>query len=131
MNREEAIALMRNEKNCILKADICNRDCLKCELVRKTEDLLSAYDLAIRALERTKWIPCSERLPKESSRYLVTRGLKACNNLWNRVYIVNYSDLMGLCKEKIWWNGNAGKPDFERYDDVVAWMPLPASYQGE
>ena len=81
--------------------------------------------------ERTKWIPCSERLPEESSRYLVTRGLKACNNLWNRVYIVNYSDLMGLCKEKIWWNGNAGKPDFERYDDVVAWMPLPKPYNAE
>lgn len=131
MTIDEAIALMENEKACILKADVCDRDCSKCELVRKTEDLLSAYDLAIRALERTKWIPCSERLPEESSRYLVTRGLKACNNLWNRVYIANYSDLMGLCKEKIWWNGNVGKSDFERYDDVVAWMPLPASYQGE
>ncbi len=131
MTIEKAIALMKTEKACILKADVCDRDCSKCELVRKTEDLLSAYDLAIRALERTKWIPCSERLPEESSRYLVTRGLKACNNLWNRVYIVNYSDLMGLCKEKIWWDGNVGKSDFERYDDVVAWMPLPASYQGE
>ena len=82
-------------------------------------------------IKEERWIPCSERLPKESSRYLVTRGLKACNNLWNRVYIVNYSDLMGLCKEKIWWDGNAGKPDFERYDDVVAWMPLPKPYKGE
>lgn len=81
--------------------------------------------------EQTKWIPCSERLPEESSRYLVTRGLKACNNLWNRVYIVNYSDLMGLCKEKIWWNGNVGKSDFEKYDDVLAWMPLPKPYNAE
>lgn len=82
-------------------------------------------------LEQTKWIPCSERLPKESSRYLVTRGLKACNNLWNRVYIVNYSDLMGLCKEKIWWDGSVGKSDFEKYDDVLAWMPLPEPYKAE
>ena len=82
-------------------------------------------------LEQTKWIPCSERMPEESSRYLVTRGLKACNDLWNRVYIVNYSDLMGLCKEKIWWNGNVGKSDFEKYDDVLAWMPLPKPYKAE
>ena len=80
-------------------------------------------------LEQTKWIPCSERLPKESSRYLVTRGLKVCNNLWNRAYIVNYSDLMGLCKEKIWWDGNVGKSDFKKYDDVLAWMPLPKPYK--
>lgn len=72
-----------------------------------------------------KWIPCSERLPQENGRYLVTRGLNACGSLWNRVYIVNYSDLMGLKKEKIWWDGNVGKSDFERIDDVIAWMPLP------
>ena len=76
-----------------------------------------------------RWIPVSERLPKESSRYLVTRGLKDCNNLWNRVYIVNYSDLMGLCKEKVWWSGNVGKSDFEKFDDVIAWMPLPEPYK--
>jgi hypothetical protein len=78
-----------------------------------------------------KWVACSARLPEENGRYLVTRGLKACGSLWNRVYIVNYSDLMGLKKEKIWWSGNVGKSDFEIYDDVLAWMPLPEKYKGE
>lgn len=77
-----------------------------------------------------QWIPCSERLPEESGRYYVTRGLNACGALWNRVYILNYSDLMGLKKEMIWWDGNVGKFDFERYDDVIAWMPLPEPYAG-
>lgn len=77
------------------------------------------------------WIPCSERLPEANGRYLVTRGLKACGALWNRTYIINYSDLMGLKKEKIWWSGNVGKSDFERYDDVIAWMPLPEPWRGE
>ena len=80
-----------------------------------------------------KWIPCSKRLPKKSDQYLVTRGPDTfgCGSLWNRVYILNYSDLMGLKKEKIWWSGNVGKSDFEKYDDVLAWMPLPLPYDGE
>ena len=76
-----------------------------------------------------KWIPCSERLPEENGRYLVTRGLNTCGSVWNRVYISNYSDLMGLKKEKIWWSGNVGKSDFEKHDDVLAWIPLPEPYK--
>ena len=78
--------------------------------------------------KRGKWIPCNERLPEVNGRYLVTRGLNACGSLWNRIYIANYSDLMGLKSERIWWNGNVGKSDFERIDDVIAWMPLPKPY---
>ena len=78
-----------------------------------------------------RWIPVSERLPEANGRYVVTRGLNACGALWNRVYIVNYSDLMGLKSEKIWWSGNVGKSDFERIDDVIAWMPLPEPYKAE
>ena len=48
---DEAIELLKNEKACILRADTCDKDCAKCELLRKTEDLLSAYDMAIRALK--------------------------------------------------------------------------------
>lgn len=51
--------------------------------------------------------------------------------LIDRVYIINYSDLMGLKSERIWWDGNIGKSDFERIDDVLAWMPLPKPWKGE
>ena len=86
---------------------------------------------ALPSVQPERWIPCSERLPEKNGRYLVTRGLKACNSIWNRVYIVNYTDLMGLKAEKIWWDGNVGKSDFEPIDDVIAWMPLPEPYKGE
>ena len=77
-----------------------------------------------------QWIPVSERLPENSGRYLVTRGHNACGALWNRVYIVNYSDLMGLKTEKIFWQGNVGKSDFEVLFDVIAWMPFfPEPYK--
>ena len=77
------------------------------------------------------WIPCSEKLPEANGRYLVTRGLVAAGALWNRVYIANYSNLMGIKSVKIWWQGNVGKSDFERLDDVLAWMPLPEPYRKE
>lgn len=80
---------------------------------------------------QSHWTPCSKRLPEANGRYLVTRGLNACGAMWNRVYIINYSDLMGLKSERIWWGGNVGKSDFERFDDVIAWMPLPEPYRGE
>lgn len=38
MTIDEAIELMKNEKACILKAGTCDRDCAKCEILRKTED---------------------------------------------------------------------------------------------
>lgn len=75
------------------------------------------------------WMPVTERLPEVNGRYLVTRGLDACGAMWNRVYILNYSDLMGLISERIWWDGNVGKSDFERIGDVLAWMPLPEPFK--
>ena len=78
-----------------------------------------------------KWIPCSKRLPEANGRYLVTRGLNACGAMWNRVYIINYSDLMGLKSERIWWDGNVGKSDFQKINDVIAWCELPEPWKGE
>lgn len=85
----------------------------------------------VKAQPEPQWIPCSERLPKESGRYLVTRGLNACGSLWSRIYIANYSDLMGIKSERIWWQGNVGKSDFERLDDVLAWKPLEEPWRGD
>ena len=90
----------------------------------------AAYNVEQLPSAEPRWIPVTERLPEESGRYLVTRGLNACGSLWNRVYIANYSDLMGIKSEKIWWRGNVGKSDFERLDDVLAWMPLPPPWKG-
>ena len=76
-----------------------------------------------------RWIPCTERLPEKNGRYLVTRKSNTLSSLWARVYIVNYSDLMGLKKEKIWWSGNVGKSNFKKFNDVIAWVPLPEPYK--
>ena len=113
-------------------------DCEKCETDWKScqydkdyskMDFCGWLDDAPTIHPEQRWIPCSERLPEVNGRYLVTRGLNACGAMWNRVYLINYSDLMGLKQEMIWWSGNVGKSDFERIDDVIAWMPLPEPYK--
>lgn len=106
-------------------------DAVPRELCESMEATCYKLQQALSEANNKRWIPCSERLPEANGRYFVTRGLNACNSLWNRIYIANYSDLMGLKSERIWWNGNVGKSDFERIDDVIAWMPLPPSYKGD
>ena len=117
---------------------LCDREC---EYSKQQRSFMcgacrlgSAFDVIDElpsAQPEQRWIPCSERLPEKSGRYLVTRKFNTFSSLWARVYILNYSDLMGLKKEKIWWSGNVGKSDFETYDDVLAWMPLPKPYNAE
>ena len=102
--------------------------CILDTMVHKGAMTEKERDKILRNL-KTEWIPVTERLPEENGRYLVTRGTKACGAMWNRIYIANYSDLMGIIRERIWWQGNVGKSDFERFDDVIAWMPLPIRYE--
>ena len=55
MTREEAIAIIENEKKCVNRAnknDYCNRDCYNCELVKTDTEILEAFDMAIKALEQ-------------------------------------------------------------------------------
>ena len=63
MTRKEAAGVIKFEKACVLRQDTprCNRDCKKCDLLLPTEDVLTAYDMAIKALEQEPktghWIP--------------------------------------------------------------------------
>lgn len=137
--------------HCLDYAKDCPKECFRAELQRDIEENRSEFvgvpltyahlrgkeecelakDTDVPDKKVGKWIPVSEGLPKKNGRYLVTRGLDACGALWNRVYIINYSDLMGLKSERIWWDGSVGKSDFEHITDVVAWMPLPKPWKGE
>lgn len=54
MTPKEAIECLKNEKLCILIADKneCTRECSKCDLIMETDTLLTAYDMAIEAIEK-------------------------------------------------------------------------------
>lgn len=49
MNENEAKRFLKIEKECINRS--CDRNCAQCDIVQRVEDLNSAYDTAIKALE--------------------------------------------------------------------------------
>lgn len=55
MTNEAAIAVIETEKKCV--SSNCDRDCAHCHLVMPEEDILLAYDMAIRALSMFYMVP--------------------------------------------------------------------------
>lgn len=71
------------------------------------EQYQTALDMAIKALEQTKWIPVSEWLPKRVEWYLTS---------------IKWDD----GTERVitsWFDGVSFKAE------VIAWMPLPEPYE--
>ena len=67
-----------------------------------------ALEMAIKALEQTRWIPCSERLPEDKQQILISIA-------WdNEVYEVRQGDIDSINYFK----------HFKRITSI-AWMPLP------
>lgn len=64
-----------------------------------------------------KWIPCSERLPEESGRYLIS----VLDGVGRRTTVAPYQP-----RYKAWtMTGRMA------YWKVIAWLPLPEPYRGE
>ena len=66
MTNEEAIAIIENEKKCVNRAnknDYCNRDCYNCELVKTDTEILTALDMAIKALEQES---CEDAISRQA-----------------------------------------------------------------
>ena len=89
------------------------------------ETLLENFDKLLKYAEQlqkgqtSNWIPCSEKLPEENGRYIVTQdvccistGLKIKTNL---DYVEFYNGVW--CRAK--------------HLKVIAWQPLPAPYEKE
>lgn len=95
---------------CLVRCDgEPSEDCLDCEI-----------NMAMEALEKTRWIPCSERLPEIAGRYLISRtDYDGVNDK-----IVKLVDVFDFDTEN-------------RYDagffatEVDAWQPLPEPWEGE
>ena len=62
MTNERIIQLLNTERNCVIRAQSCDRNCAKCELVQDTDDLLEMYDavIAIMKQRQTRVLTASE-----------------------------------------------------------------------
>ena len=86
-----------------------------------------ALGMAIKALEQTRWIPVSERLPEDGDTYLVTIEY---NGEVIGVDVASYSPVDGYI-DKHWETFNDWKEDDDSCYHVTAWMPLPEGYNAE
>lgn len=75
------------------------------------EPVNEACRMGMEALERSRWIPCSERLPEDVSRCLVCR--------YDYVTKTRFVDILWF-ESGIWWDGSHGG-DYA----VTHWIPLP------
>ncbi len=82
---------------------------------------LDACKGAIEALEQTRWIPVSERLPENGDTYLVTIEY---NGEVIGVDAASYSPVEGYI-DKHWDTFNDWKEDDDACYHVTAWMALP------
>lgn len=87
-----------------------------------TEETVEAIKMGIHALEETKWIPCSERMPEEAYGCLVT--VMDCEAYSMEDFENIYPEFVGWDGET-WNDGDGEEIPFE----VIAWMPLPKPYK--
>ena len=75
------------------------------------------------------WIPCSERLPNEDGRYLVTYPLFVRKDKWVNVLWYGKPSMPNIkVKGKCWYRSDDEYGDVV-YDDVIAWQELPKPYR--
>ena len=123
MTNEEAVKVLKLERASWSANP--NLKVVKC--------LCDAYDIALKALEQTRWIPVSERLPEKNGRYLVTMSSFCC--LPQRIEVLSFAmdlhriDKYDFPEHKCGFYYMGEEWGYLEVDDVLAWMPLPEEYK--
>ena len=86
MNEHDAKKLMQIEKECINRD--CDRNCAKCDIVQDINELNSAYDVVIKALE--KQIAKKPIKTQEHIRYAMCYVCPNCGKTFSGTGIANY-----------------------------------------
>lgn len=86
------------------------------------DEVNEACRMGMEALDRTRWIPCSERLPEKDGPYLVANKATGWIGAYNFALAKDFPCCTGL--ENVWWR-LTDKCDPLPMDGVTHWMPLP------
>lgn len=110
---EEYISL--NNTEFLQALDITMESLDENERLKKERDYI--LEKAKAELKDNEWVDVRDRLPSESGTYLVS-----LNGVWKKDYC------------KFWFfgkgeNGEMGWDEFEGYENIIAWRPLPQPYE--
>ena len=80
-------------------------------------EIYQSSKMIIDLLNQTEWIPVTKKLPEYGKEVLT------CSNGG----FIEIQSLENSCNDGYWENQ---KGDWSDFDEVIAWMPLPESYEG-
>ena len=103
---------------------------------------VEAFDMAIKALEQTRWIPVSERLPEDLEPVNITWVNHNPESYYADIKDKPFTGTGHYCNGRWWWYSvicqdylnEYGQCDVDAMNDdidVIAWMPLPQPYKAE
>ena len=89
MTIDEAIALVKMERECVTRADVCDRKCEKCDLVQDSGKLIDMYEHLAEWLEELKVIKemdlsIPQHFTKEQSDWIKTYCIKRNIEFYNK-----------------------------------------------
>ena len=93
MTIDEAIALVKIERECVIRADVCDRKCEKCDLLQDSTELTDMYEQLADWLEELK---CYKN-DNDFSGYADRLHKIAFNSGYNKAL----DDFVNACKEDI------------------------------
>ena len=87
------------------------------------DNFVKAIEMAVEALERQRWIPCSERLPEKEGWYITTVESEKTGKrrIENDLFAVDIALAHGHTPNKFCKDGYRQR--------TVAWMPFPEPYR--
>lgn len=103
--------------------DACDFIRDRMEREKSANEVNEACRMGMEALERTRWIPCSERLPEKDGVYLAANAYIGWIAIYSFAKEKKISGLWGLQKD-VWWRLNR-EWGIQRMDGITHWMPLP------
>lgn len=106
--------------------------CIEHDGFIKTDRFDKANQIILDALSaEARWIPCSEKLPKEDARYLVQMSYGIMKVLsWANV-LEKVDDFDFYNKKHSGWYEYDSEWGYCEKNEVLAWMPLPEPWKGE